>query len=227
MESVKLQDGLLRYREYMKERGPYAGHCSLIAGLPHETLETLRETKRWYRDYWGSTEHSVGNSATMNPLWIPDVARPFEEQSRFAMAPAKYGYLRTTIDESNGNNAPWVDGDQKRFRGLYEELIRREEAGISRTLKSKESRFEEEMAFMNWKNDNMNLYQAIDFLEHEWYTDEPCITRQPPLVFGYHNWLIDPSYTWEDMMNPQSELPLPKELAAGFITNYIKKKLNQ
>ena len=83
------------------------------------------------------------------------------------------------------------------------------------------------MAFMNWKNENMNLYQAIDFLEHEWYTDEPCITRQPPLVFGYHNWLIDPSYTWEDMMNPQSELPLPKELAAGFITNYIKKKLNQ
>ena len=31
MESVKLQDGLLRYREYMRERGPYSGHClSLI-----------------------------------------------------------------------------------------------------------------------------------------------------------------------------------------------------
>ncbi len=227
MESVKLQDGLLRYREYMRERGAYSGHCSLIAGLPHETLESLRETKRWYREEWGSTSHTVGNSATMNPLWIPDVARPYEEQSRFAENPTKYGYLRTTIDESNGNNAPWVDGDQKRFRGLYEELIRREDKGISRTLKSKESTFEEEMAFMNWKNENMNLYQAIDFLEHEWYTDEPCITRQPPLVFGYHNWLIDPSYTWEDMMNPQSELPLPKELAASFITNYIKKKLNQ
>ncbi len=68
----------------------------------------------------------------------------------------------------------------------------------------------------------IDLYEVINFLEHEWYTDG---IDQPPLPFGYHNWLIDPKYKWEDMSAPQSTMPPPEEYAKKFIDNYKQKKL--
>ena len=218
MESVRLQDGLLKYREWMEARGYYKGHLSLIAGLPHETLDTLRATKQWIETNW------VGHSHQIMPLWIPDIVRPYEEQSRFAEDPAKYGYSETTLSQCT--NMEWEDGPQKRFGGLFKGLKAREEPGYERVYKTEEATFSEEMAFMNWKNKDMNLYQAINFLEHEWYDQNEIHDKQPPLPFSYHNWLIDPKYKWEDMKQPRNDLDLPKELAEKFIHQYKLKKLN-
>jgi len=80
---------------------------------------------------------------------------------------------------------------------------------------------------MNWKSATTNLYQMLNYLEHEWYVPGPALEVEPPLPFSYHNWLINPEYKWSDMSKPKDSLPLPKELAAEFIQSYIKKKLNQ
>ena len=120
----------------------------------------------------------------------------------------------------------WEDGPQKRFGGLYRALKEREEPGYERVYKSEEATFQEEMAFMNWKSDTLNLYKVIDYLEHEWYDDSIIHQKQPPLPFSYHNWLIDPKYKWEDMGRPKDELDLPEKLAEKFINQYKQKKLN-
>ena len=131
METIKLQDGLLKYRDWMEARGFYKGHLSLIAGLPHETLDSLRNTKQWIEDNW------VGNSHQIMPLWIPDKTRPYEEQSRFAQDPERYGFHLTTLSQST--NMDWEDGPQKRFGGLYRALKEREEPGYERVYKSEEA----------------------------------------------------------------------------------------
>ena len=219
MESGKLQDGLLEYRDYMKSKGHFQAHLSLIAGLPHETLDTLRETKKWVVENW------VGQSSQIMPLWIPDQTRQYEEQSRFAMDPEKYGFTKTTMAETS--NGFWEDGPQKRFGKLYKGIKFREEEQEGKVVyNTEESTFQEEMSFMNWKSDTLNLYQVLQFLEHEWYVDDEQIIQQPPLPFSYHNWLIDKKYKWEDMSKPMDKLPPPKEIAAKFINLYKYKKLN-
>ena len=118
-------------------------------------------------------------------------------------------------------------GTQKRFGKLYEGIKFSEEEQQGKVIyNTEESTFQEEMSFMNWKSDTLNLYQVLNFLEHEWYTDDEHIIKEPPLPFSYHNWLIDPKYKWEDMSRPKMELDLPKDLAADFIKDYKRKKLN-
>ena len=220
METGKLQDGLLEYKDYMKSKGHFQAHLSLIAGLPHETLDSLRETKAWIQKNW------IGQSTQIMPLWIPDQVRQYEEQSRFAMNPAKYGFTKTTMAESNHNNAPFTDGPQKRFRKLYEGIKFREDQQQGKVVyNTEESSFQEEMSFMNWKNETTNLYQVLEYLEHEWYAGDEQLWNEPPFPFSYHNWLIDPTYKWEDMKTPKDKLALPKDLAADFIKDYKRKKL--
>ena len=221
METGKLQDGLLEYKDYMKSRGHFQAHLSLIAGLPHETLDSLRETKAWIQENW------VGQSSQIMPLWIPDQVRPYEEQSRFAMDPAKYGFHRTTMAQST-NQLDWEPGPQGRFGGLFNEILRREQEQEGKVFyNTEESTFQEEMSFMNWKSDTLNLYQVLNYLEHEWYVDDEQLAKEPPLPFSYHNWLIDPKYKWEDMSKPKRDLDMPEQLASEFISDYKKKKLGQ
>ena len=78
---------------------------------------------------------------------------------------------------------------------------------------------------MNWKNENTNLYQILEYLEHEWYAGDEQLWNEPPFPFSYHNWLIDPKYKWEDMKTPKDKLDLPQDLAAEFIEDYKRKKL--
>ena len=211
METVRLQDGLLDYKWWSEQQGFFQGHINLIAGLPHETLDTLRATKRWLENNW------QGNTSLINPLWIPSDPRPYEEESRFSKDPAKYGFTETTV-----GNRLWKDGPQKRYGKMYQALKERELNPNKNLYKTEESTFQEEVSFMNWKSDTLDLYEVINFLEHEWYTTG---TDQPPLPFGYHNWLIDPQYKWEDMSKLQSELSIPNDYAKNFIEEYKQKKL--
>jgi len=215
METIRLQDGLLKYKDWMEARGFYRGHLSLIAGLPHETLDTLRATKQWIETNW------QGQSSMINPLWIPDITRPYEEKSRFAEDPEKYGYTITTLGDKE-----WTQGPQGRFTGLFKALQAMEAPEYERKYKEEEATFQEEMAFMNWKNKDMELYDALKYLELEWYDESDIHKNQPPLPFTYHNWLIDTKYTWDDMKLPQDSLQLPEDSAQKFINQYKQYKLN-
>tara|TARA_B110000902_G_C14267757_1_gene571987 strand:- start:110 stop:1684 length:1575 start_codon:yes stop_codon:yes gene_type:complete len=219
MHSGRLQDGLLAYKEWARERGHFQAHLSLIAGLPHETLDSLRETKRWIVNNWD------GQTSQIMPLWIPDKTRQYEEQSRFAMDPQKYGYHKTTMAECNNNNSPWEDGPRGQFRKLYEGLVKRESNNDEIVYNTEDSTFQEEMSFMNWKSDTLDLYKVLSYLEHEWYDNDFTGGNQPPLPFSYHNWLIDPKHKWEDMSKRMVELPPPVEYAKKFIEDYKIKKL--
>ena len=79
---------------------------------------------------------------------------------------------------------------------------------------------------MNWKSDTLNLYQVLNFLEHEWYTDDEHIIKEPPLPFSYHNWLIDPKYKWDKCI----EIDLLDTVAAQkwlYILNENLKQCNE
>ena len=217
METVRLQDGLLEFKEHFNKKGHYRGHINLIAGLPHETLDTLRDTKKWLDEYW-----LPDDSTHINPLWIPTgAARKYDEVNRYAEDPAKFGYHKTTIRASNPNDEPWVDGEVPRFRGLYEGLKARD--GLNQLPEPKGGGMAG-MTFMNWENDETNIYEMLKFIELEFYKGP--INDQPPTVFSFHNWLIDPKYTWRDMKTPQRLLELPKDLAAKFISDYKTKKFS-
>jgi len=67
MAPEKLQAGLLEVKDYFNKQSDnfYRGHISLIAGLPHETKETLEQTAKWCSENWR------GEGVEMWPLEIP------------------------------------------------------------------------------------------------------------------------------------------------------------
>ena len=214
MESGKLQDGLLEYREFQSNQGFYRGHINLIAGLPGETLETLREGRDWMHTNW--FPHEAGQ---INPLWIPSGAkRKYDEINRFSEDPAKYGYTKTTIKESNPNNDPWIPGQYPIFGGLYDIMIKQD--NMERI--SEKAGGLDGMTFMNWQNKDTNMYEMMKYCELEFNTGEAL--NQAPSIFNFHKYLIDPKNTLEDMKGRIRDLDEPHEFALNFINEYIAKK---
>jgi len=68
MPTEKLQHGLLEIKNYFlnNNRKIYRGTISMIAGLPYETVATMKKSLAWLRQKW-SDQHSV-----WFPLTIPD-----------------------------------------------------------------------------------------------------------------------------------------------------------
>lgn len=54
MKPEEMQSGLLEIRDYFKEKSHsyYCGIFSMIAGLPHETFESLDRGKEWINENW-------------------------------------------------------------------------------------------------------------------------------------------------------------------------------
>jgi radical SAM superfamily enzyme len=60
MDPAKIQQAILYTKDYfMKHNGYYRGTISLIAGLPHETEETLNETLNWCIENWKTNHLAV------------------------------------------------------------------------------------------------------------------------------------------------------------------------
>ena len=91
MNPDKLMAGLLDARSYFKKNGVYRGQISLIAGLPYETPETLKQGIDWCKDNW-KTETLV-----FSPLYIPS-ATGGDNASKLTDDWAKYGYRETSTD---------------------------------------------------------------------------------------------------------------------------------
>lgn len=116
MQSERMKQGLLDAKNYfMKEsNNRYRGTISLIAGLPHETKESLMQTKKWLLDNW------QGQSFIMNLLALHkhELIKP----SKFDLNYAKYGYEEMSpeecVDTFPLNGTDWPDEGLVRWKNV-------------------------------------------------------------------------------------------------------------
>jgi hypothetical protein len=82
-----LKQGLIECRDYFKNNGRklFRGTISLIAGLPYETVESIRNTLDWCVENWR------GENIELWPLEIPTDYR-FDKPSKLSLDWKKYGY---------------------------------------------------------------------------------------------------------------------------------------
>lgn len=87
MASERLQEGLIEAKTYFNQHTDnlYRGHISLIAGLPHETRDTLEKTANWCVDNWS------GEGSEMWPLEIP-INETLDVPSLLTTKWREYGY---------------------------------------------------------------------------------------------------------------------------------------
>lgn len=87
MASERLQEGLIEAKDYFNQKtgNMYRGHISLIAGLPHETRETLEKTADWCVNNW------QGEGSEMWPLEIP-INETLDVPSLLTTKWREYGY---------------------------------------------------------------------------------------------------------------------------------------
>lgn len=87
MKTDKLLEGLLEAKSFFKSRGDYRGTISLIAGLPHETIDSLEKGMQWLEQNW-STENVI-----MFPLSI--TVKSNHNQSNMSKDWTERGYTIT------------------------------------------------------------------------------------------------------------------------------------
>jgi radical SAM superfamily enzyme YgiQ (UPF0313 family) len=91
MNTERLKDGILEIKNYFKSKGSFRGTISLIVGLPHETLETLKQNEKWLIDNWNDQ-----NIRTV-PLHI--YKNEFDKPSKMSLDYKSYGYQEMTKEE--------------------------------------------------------------------------------------------------------------------------------
>jgi radical SAM superfamily enzyme YgiQ (UPF0313 family) len=86
MPSEKIKAGLIDIKNYFEKNSnnKYRGSISLIAGLPHETEETLASTHRWILENW------QGHAFQAFPLFI--TKHELQTKSDLSLNYEKYGY---------------------------------------------------------------------------------------------------------------------------------------
>ncbi len=92
MDSNRMKEGLIDIRRYFESHGSkrYRGTVSLIAGLPHETVESIRQSKQWLLDNW------QGHAFNIMPLEIP--ISEYDTPSKIGLDWKKYGYEDVSSD---------------------------------------------------------------------------------------------------------------------------------
>jgi hypothetical protein len=86
MDSERMKQGLIDIRKYFETHGSkhFLATVSLIAGLPHETVDTLRQSKQWLIDHWQNQAFNI------LPLEIP--ISEYDTPSKIGLNWKKYGY---------------------------------------------------------------------------------------------------------------------------------------
>lgn len=113
MPVEKLQEGLITAKNYFKkDNGPYRGHISLIAGLPHETKETLNATIEWCENNW------QGECAEIYPLEIP-MNDTYDVPSVLTSKWQEYGYRKISDQPSVVSNAAMTGAEEFMAHGIY------------------------------------------------------------------------------------------------------------
>jgi hypothetical protein len=140
MESQRIKQGIIDAKKYFNTHGNglYRGSIGLIIGLPHESVDSILETKQWLVDNWQEECYTVF------PLNIPkgDVAK----HSLFSTNYEKYGYT----EMSDQDVAARDKIDSNNFRA----------AGILKVTSA--SGYEDTLI---WKNKHMDFFQAQELTD--------------------------------------------------------------
>lgn len=214
MEPAKIQQAILDTKDYfMKHNGYYRGTISLIAGLPHETEDTLNETKKWCDEHWKT------NHLAFTPLFITSDQNNVTQSSLSTMY-QKQGYSLIDI-----NDYSLDEKHEDINRILQSNTILPE---MKYYLMTFIRNFRPTMLFHRWMSNtgmterNAVLWIANNFWGHDCYLD-----------FGVDHWRMDEWYVYgkddNDMMKSYRELGgvrPPMQSKVDFIEEYKKAKLN-
>ena len=118
MHPDRLLPGLIESKQYFETHGRqiYRSTVSLIAGLPHETMQSLEQTKQWMLANW------QGQQVLWNPLWIPEKTNSEQVLSALSIDSEKYGYTRLSGADKIKNNLrmldiiPWQNPHMNQFQ---------------------------------------------------------------------------------------------------------------
>ena len=138
MSSHRIKQTLLEIKNYFLSNGRrlYRGHIGLIAGLPFETHQTLMDTLQWLLEHW------QGQSFGIHRLGLP---RPGSEVKPSDMSQnlSKYGYEEMTEQEIHKYATKKYNFVQMQRKGDFKE-------------------FGDDII---WKNQNMNMLEAMTIIE--------------------------------------------------------------
>jgi radical SAM superfamily enzyme YgiQ (UPF0313 family) len=214
MDPAKIQQAILDTKDYfMKHNGYYKGTISLIAGLPHETEETLNETLRWCKQNWKT------NHLAVTPLIIASDHNNVK-QSTLSATYEKQGYSlidmeQIMLDESHPDLTRIFQSNSilPEMKYYLKTFIRT----LSPTI-----------LLHRWKsNTGMTEKDALLWIANNvWGADEY-------MDFGVDHWRMDEWYvagkTDHDMMGSYRDLGgirPPVQTKVDFIENYKNEKLS-
>jgi hypothetical protein len=97
MDPEKLKTGLVEIKKYFETHGTgrFRGTISLIAGLPHEPISSLYDSRDWLVQNWQQQAYSI------YPLEIP--ISEYDNPSKIGMAWTKYGYSDASVELKDYN----------------------------------------------------------------------------------------------------------------------------
>ena len=204
MHPDKLLPGMIEFRKYFKKYSQYKSDISLIAGLPHETRETLNKTVNWFKENWKS-EHVI-----LFPLYIPK-DNGMDTASKLTIDYKKYNYRPTEIDY------------HPKIREVYGRLpiIYGNEHGYI------------EHTGISWENDYWNVWEVMHELV-KFYMEYPKFSGVGCWNVGDYELSLDKPFEYfEDKTISEiigSENPLDfcsfQDSNKRLTDDYIEKKLN-
>jgi radical SAM superfamily enzyme YgiQ (UPF0313 family) len=207
MAPEKLKQGLLDVKDYFKKHVgfKYRAQISLITGLPHETLDTLEETKQWINKHW------LDQVITAQPLIIHKLGEP--RPSDLDESYESMGYEEIPFDSKSYLHALNIKESSEQVNDIS--IYRNTDAyqGII------------------WKNSHMNFYDAISFagkLNGLYKKSSINLNKVDPLFLPqvYSDSLGNVLTTDEKLKLIGNKVLVAHENARVFIKSYIEKKLS-
>lgn len=215
MDPDKLKKAILDTKDYiMKHNGYYRGGMGIIIGLPHETEETLNESKKWLDENW-QTQH-VGFGVLRIDSDHPNVKR-----SKLSTTYEKQGY--TLVDPSE---VP-MDTNHPDLVRLYQSNILTPE--LKRWVKiNVEQRHRPTVLYHHWKsNTGMTEKDAQMWVVRNVWSNDNYMDFGPDF-WQFNEWYIA-GYTDQELLGSYRDLGgfrPPIETKVDFIENYKKQKFN-
>jgi radical SAM superfamily enzyme YgiQ (UPF0313 family) len=232
---LQLQEGLLQGEEYFRSNvlpgNHYTCTISMIAGLPHETFESLDDTERWLNKYWQ-------NQITMHPLYISQhVTNGIDAVSEIERDPAKYGYTYREMSHYDKAFMRFADHNGEfAFEGYsqWEALSIKEKYGLidveGTTKEILKDRAVETKSLL-WVHPSGD-YDYIDMVEWaaKFQNNRVIELNRPESQSGWHmGWYKQHGYTdLREVYNGNPPIITSSDVDRyyDFIDNYKKDKMN-
>lgn len=214
MEPEKLKEAILKTKDFLlKNTGFYKGSITFIVGLPHETEETLYQTKQWCDQYWQK------ENIVFVPLYI---ASDYEnvKQAVLTTTYAKQGYTLIDAEEFGlAHDNPELEkffNDESISEDLKDNL-----KNMLRTVDKNN------VLTFRWKsNTGMTEKDAILWIAKNVWSDD--YMRYGVDHWRMHEWFIA-GKNEQDMLGSYHDLGSirpPYDSKINFIENYKLKKIN-